>query len=115
MRKSPAARLGAGPNGIADIKKHGFFRKINWKALAQKEMLPPIIPKIETPQDLRNFHKEFTAMTLDSPPNDPKASILIEGARGVDTTFEGFSYVNRYLLVEKLAATTQDTTSDDED
>ena len=31
-------RLGAGPNGIEDIKKHEFFANIHWDALLRKEV-----------------------------------------------------------------------------
>lgn len=31
-------RLGAGPNGIEDIKNHEFFTSIDWDALLKKEV-----------------------------------------------------------------------------
>lgn len=31
-------RLGAGPNGIEDIKHHEFFTSIDWDALLEKEV-----------------------------------------------------------------------------
>ncbi|KAK9765072.1 hypothetical protein K7432_006898 [Basidiobolus ranarum] len=44
LRKSPGVRFGSGPNGAEAIKAHAFFRTIDWKALARREVEPPIVP-----------------------------------------------------------------------
>jgi serine/threonine protein kinase len=68
LRKNPDVRLGNGPTGTDDIKKHSFFRKINWKQLSLKEMEPPIIPLISDMEDVSNFDECFTGMpVVDSP------------------------------------------------
>ena len=33
MAKNPSKRLGNGRNGISEIKKHPFFKGINWEKL----------------------------------------------------------------------------------
>ncbi|KAJ3413706.1 serine/threonine protein kinase psk1 [Chytridiales sp. JEL 0842] len=68
LKKNPQQRLGY-VNGASDIKKHGFFRKINWKLLASREVEPPIIPSVIEPEDTSNFHDAFTnEPVIDSPP-----------------------------------------------
>ncbi|CAO3616287.1 unnamed protein product [Cunninghamella echinulata] len=46
LRKNPNTRLGCGNDGIKKIKSHGFFRKIDWKKLKARELIPPIIPVV---------------------------------------------------------------------
>lgn len=46
LRKNPNVRLGGGDKGVSAIKKHRFFRKIDWQALERRELEPPIIPII---------------------------------------------------------------------
>jgi hypothetical protein len=36
--------LGSNESDIDRIKKHRFFRKIDWKALEARQVAPPIIP-----------------------------------------------------------------------
>ncbi|PTD11756.1 Serine/threonine-protein kinase psk1 [Fusarium culmorum] len=56
LRKDPKKRLGAVmPNDLATMKKHRFFRKIDWKKLAAREVEPPIQPMITDPELAENF------------------------------------------------------------
>jgi p70 ribosomal S6 kinase len=48
LRKNPAQRLGSGEKGCSAIKRHGFFRTVNWEQLLAKECPPPIIPQLVT-------------------------------------------------------------------
>lgn len=43
-----------------EIKIHAFFEGISWDMLSQKQVIPPFVPKISGPKDLRNFDKQFT-------------------------------------------------------
>ncbi|KLU84139.1 AGC/RSK/P70 protein kinase [Magnaporthiopsis poae ATCC 64411] len=65
LKKEPAKRLGANmPKDLATIKKHRFFRKIDWKKLAAREVEPPIQPMITDPELAENFAPEFTELCL---------------------------------------------------
>ncbi|KAJ3108958.1 Ribosomal protein S6 kinase beta-2 [Phlyctochytrium planicorne] len=98
LQRNPQKRIGSGPGGPAKIKKHGFFRKVNWNDLAAKRCVPPIIPDLAFTEDTSNFHEGFTSMPLESPPNGPSAmNIPLNGRAGpggrlsVDPTTNGVS------------------------
>jgi hypothetical protein len=48
------------------IKKHPFFKNIDWDAILQKKIKPPFTPRIKSEIDTRYIDKEFT----DEPPID---------------------------------------------
>lgn len=46
LRKEPSKRLGYHmPKDLQTIKKHRFFRKVDWKALEMRKLDPPIMPE----------------------------------------------------------------------
>lgn len=67
LRKEPQRRLGFKQMEV--IKKHRFFRKINWKQIEECDpsLNPPIKPILTDPVLAENFNDEFTSMVL-SPP-----------------------------------------------
>ncbi len=81
----PKKRLGYGPKGAENIKKHPFFKGINWKNLAQRKVTPPCIPELSDDEDLKYFDKAFTEEPIDD--EEEKE----EGGRG--STYRGFTYV----------------------
>uniref|UniRef100_A0AAQ4QCC3 Ribosomal protein S6 kinase alpha-5 n=1 Tax=Gasterosteus aculeatus aculeatus TaxID=481459 RepID=A0AAQ4QCC3_GASAC len=60
--KDPKKRLGSGPNGGENVKKHPFYQKINWEDLAAKKVSAPFKPVIRDELDVSNFAEEFTEM-----------------------------------------------------
>ncbi|XP_022254813.1 ribosomal protein S6 kinase alpha-5-like, partial [Limulus polyphemus] len=83
--KNPRKRLGGGPEDALELKRHKFFRVLNWDKLSKKQISAPFIPKICGELDVSNFAEEFTSMVAaDSPaiipPNEEKI-------------FKGYSYV----------------------
>ncbi|KAI1314429.1 serine/threonine protein kinase psk1 [Mortierella claussenii] len=68
LKRTPSARLGHGPKGIENIKNHRFFRKINWKLLALRELEPPIVPFLSDPESVENFNQEFTTLPVQESP-----------------------------------------------
>lgn len=84
LRKEPERRLGY--KQMDTLKKHRFFRKINWVQILEHsdELDPPIKPMISDPALAENFSAEFTSMAL-----SPDTSYLEPAVK----QFEGFSYV----------------------
>ncbi|RKF76727.1 Serine/threonine-protein kinase psk1 [Golovinomyces cichoracearum] len=65
LRKEPAKRLGTNmPKDMQTIRKHRFFRKINWELLSRREIEPPIRPLITDPELAENFASEFTDLPI---------------------------------------------------
>ncbi|KAK4150749.1 kinase-like domain-containing protein [Chaetomidium leptoderma] len=110
MRKDPAKRLGSNmPKDLATIKKHRFFRKVDWKRLATRELQPPIQPIITDPELAENFAPEFTDLSLspmvsrfaDVPWGDGGGGSASASASDVkDDPFGGFSFVASNSLLE---------------
>ncbi|KAL2168286.1 hypothetical protein VTG60DRAFT_205 [Thermothelomyces hinnuleus] len=121
LRKDPSKRLGSNmPKDLDTIKKHRFFRKIDWKRLAARELEPPIQPVITDPELAENFSPEFTEMSLSpvvsrfADANGGKDGDLwgdVDGDSGdrhggaedepyKDDPFGGFSFVASHSLLE---------------
>uniref|UniRef100_A0A8D2ZNY9 non-specific serine/threonine protein kinase n=1 Tax=Scophthalmus maximus TaxID=52904 RepID=A0A8D2ZNY9_SCOMX len=86
FKRNPANRLGAGPDGVEEIKRHRFFASIDWNKLYKREMRPPFKPTVGRPEDTFHFDPEFTSRTpTDSPGLPPSAN--------THQLFRGFSFV----------------------
>jgi serine/threonine protein kinase len=93
LRKEPAKRLGACmPKDLTIIKKHRFFRRIDWGKLARREVEPPISPVITNPELAENFSTDFTELAL-SPVLTSLKSPWSSTAMGNENPFGGFSFV----------------------
>ena len=96
LRKEPAKRLGVkGKSDIAAMKKHRFFRKIDWTMLERRELEPPIRPLITDPEKAENFDRMFTEMAV-----SPTVERRMSSGKGGDP-FGGFSFVASTSLLEQ--------------
>ncbi|KAI4745487.1 serine/threonine protein kinase-like protein [Aureobasidium sp. EXF-12298] len=115
LRKEANKRLGANmPKDLDIIKKHRFFRKIDWKKLAKRELMPPIQPLITDPELAENFSKEFTDLPM-SPADERKSMVMQDSTMtGIEigsstkefevgsNPFGGFSFVASQSLLDKV-------------
>lgn len=93
LARDPAKRLGAG--GSDEVKKHPFFKGINWAKLEKREIHPTFKPTVKNCLSVENFDKIWT----DQPAEDsPCGTPTCTGA------FEGFSYIAPCFLAESVAA-----------
>lgn len=90
FKRHPQNRLGAGPSGIEDIKRHEFFSTIEWPALMQKKIRPPFIPAVSR-DDAFYFDTEYTSKSPRDSPGGPVSASAHE-------IFRGFSFVAPGLL-----------------
>ncbi|KAJ2610155.1 hypothetical protein GGF44_006234, partial [Coemansia sp. RSA 1694] len=76
LRKKPEQRLGYGASGIDKIKKHRFFRKVDWERLERDHtsLTPPIVPVLNGDGDFSNFDVDFTSEQL--PPSVVRGSLV---------------------------------------
>ncbi|XP_073705520.1 serine/threonine-protein kinase N2 [Garra rufa] len=73
LRRNPERRLGAGERDAEDVKKHLFFRNIEWDGLLAKKVKPPFVPTIQSSSDVSNFDDEFTSEApVLTPPREPR-------------------------------------------
>ncbi|KAJ5047071.1 uncharacterized protein L3040_002914 [Drepanopeziza brunnea f. sp. 'multigermtubi'] len=104
LRKEPNKRLGGNmPKDMQAIKKHRFFRKIDWKKLALREIEPPIQPLVTDPELAENFSDEFTGLALSPVLTSTKApwnSTMVGSAVEKDNPFGGFSYVASQSMLD---------------
>ncbi|KXS09199.1 Pkinase-domain-containing protein [Gonapodya prolifera JEL478] len=89
LERDPKRRLGSPPLGALAIKRHPFFRSIDWDRLLQKKVQPPHKPQVASETDTSNFDTEFTnALPVDSLPSGSQPPL----SQTVQDHFKGFSY-----------------------
>ncbi|XP_018567827.1 ribosomal protein S6 kinase alpha-5 isoform X3 [Anoplophora glabripennis] len=93
--KDPRKRLGGGEGDAKELKRHSFFKSLDWDKLALKEIPAPFKPIIRNELDVSNFSEEFTTM----PPTDSPAVV----PPNYDKIFKGYSYVAPSVLFSKNA------------
>uniref|UniRef100_A0A673J2L9 non-specific serine/threonine protein kinase n=1 Tax=Sinocyclocheilus rhinocerous TaxID=307959 RepID=A0A673J2L9_9TELE len=86
FKRNPSNRLGAGPDGVEEIKRHPFYATIDWNKLFRREIHPPFKPASGRPDDTFYFDPEFTAKT-------PKDSPGVPPSANANQLFRGFSFV----------------------
>lgn len=69
-------------------KSHPFFINIDWKAMENREIKPPMKPKLRETLDLRYFNTSF----LDETPKDSVANTMLSVRAKARNHYEGFTY-----------------------
>ena len=62
LRKRQDQRLGSGPFGVTDVKRHTWFQNINWDAMERQTLTAPYKPEIKHNKDISKF--EYCDPTL---------------------------------------------------
>ncbi|KAL4311111.1 hypothetical protein GQ457_01G048200 [Hibiscus cannabinus] len=85
LQKEASKRLGSGQGGSEEIKRHKWFKSINWKKLDAREIRPSFLPEVAGNQCVANFEEYWTNMPVhDSPVASPNFG---------ENPFKGFTYV----------------------
>jgi len=92
LTRDPERRLGSGKSDAEEIKRHPFFRGVNWDDMLAKKVPPPFYPSISGRTDTSNFDEEFTK---EIPVLTPVHSKLIDGEQ---EEFRSFSYVAEWVI-----------------
>jgi len=82
LQKQPSKRLGYN-NDADDLKRHKFFKPIDWEALKKKMYRAPMIPELKDLYDCGQFAEEFINQeAIDLPaelPDAPNADKFFRG------------------------------------
>ncbi|KAI0075072.1 protein kinase C [Panus rudis PR-1116 ss-1] len=60
LTRDPTRRLGSGKTDAEEIKRHPFFKDVNFDDVLNKRIPPPYFPTINGSADTSNFDEEFT-------------------------------------------------------
>ena len=93
--REPTARLGYG--GGAEIKRHAFFRGIDWAKLERVELEPPWKPVVKDAADTRNIANEFTAEPAAVTPS-PAGVRLRDMTGSTPPSFTDFTFTHNNVL-----------------
>ncbi|GIL62360.1 hypothetical protein Vafri_16524 [Volvox africanus] len=97
LTRDPAKRLGGGSDGSEAVKRHPFFKSINWGKLEGRQIESKFRPSVSCNMDVANFDKIWTEQPpVDSPCGTPTVASLGK--------FEGFTYVEPSFLASEQAA-----------
>lgn len=88
LQKDKRKRLGA-IDDADEIKRHEFFKPINWQDLEAKSIPPPFNPNVKDNFDMKNIDPEFIRESI---PNSVIKSQGMGASSLGDNTFQGFSY-----------------------
>jgi serine/threonine protein kinase len=60
LTRDPEKRLGSGSEGTNEVKRHSFFKDIDWSKLEKKEIEAPFKPKVKDVLDVSQIDTVFT-------------------------------------------------------
>lgn len=78
LERDPKRRLGSNRDA-KEVKSSEFFDNIDWKALYEKRLEPPLKPNVKSDRDTDNFDKEWTSKTPQMTPLIGGMSLITPG------------------------------------
>eukprot|EP00123_Amoebidium_parasiticum_P013441 comp21956_c0_seq2/m.31654 comp21956_c0_seq2/g.31654 ORF comp21956_c0_seq2/g.31654 comp21956_c0_seq2/m.31654 type:complete len:287 (-) comp21956_c0_seq2:890-1750(-) len=90
LMRAVKERLGCRSDGVNEIKRHPFFKTINWEKLELREIHPPDKPYVASRNDFSNFDAVYTREVPTLSAVDP-SQLTAAGVNQED--FKGFTYV----------------------
>ncbi|KAL7689543.1 putative rho-associated protein kinase [Plasmopara halstedii] len=94
LERNVSKRLGGGKSsmfvvkGVHALKRHPFFKSVNWKKMETLCVPPPMVPNISDEADTSYFDKKFTSMSA----SDLFCDAVIDEDNNL---FRGFSFCRR--------------------
>eukprot|EP00798_Chlamydomonas_sp_ICE-L_P026807 gene26807-4401_t len=96
LTRDVSKRLGCGPAGAEEVKKHAFFNLISWTKLEKREVESTFKPAVFGQSCTANFDKIWTDLRPeDSPCPSPCGT---PNNHGLHSIFKDFSYVAPHFL-----------------
>lgn len=92
LKRQVNQRFGSGPDDADPIKRHSWFRHVNWDDVIAQRVEPPFKPHLSGDDDVSQFDTKFTKQT---PIDSPCDSLLSESANQI---FLGFTYIAPCVL-----------------
>ena len=99
LKRHPPNRLGSEPDDAKSIKRHPFFKSLDWENLLKSE--PPFPLTMAGDEDVSQFDSKFTKLT---PIDSPVESKISDSA---NLNFQGFTYIAPSLVAELDASPPQ--------
>lgn len=97
LKRNPSERLGC--TNEQEILDHPYFADWDWAALERKDITPPWVPAVTSPEDTRNISHEFTREPALVTPS-PAASKLKDVTGATPPSFTNFTYTTNGALDE---------------
>jgi len=82
-------RLGSGPDGSNEVKRHHFFNGMDWEKLEMKEIDAPFKPKVKSEIDISQIDPTFTQER----PQDSLVENALSETMAKENNFDGFTFV----------------------
>ena len=89
-------RLGAGPEGTANVMKHVFFKTVDWTEISVRGVPPPFRPSVQGEMCVACFDEQWTQKdAIDSAAGTPGSDDA--------NVFHGFSFTSPSIMLEQEA------------
>jgi len=93
-------RLGSGPDGSNEVKRHVFFNGIDWEKLEKKGVDAPFKPKVKSETDTSQIDTAFTQER----PQDSLVENSLSETMARENNFDGFTFVSPNAMEQQAKA-----------